>query len=106
MKSLLALIFILCCTSLVKAQNTVGSNGPNGGNGTGADMGKALSNGNVPNPNEQTQNRPDSSLRSQDTTYMQQQWNDGSDQKKNNSNRSTANTNKANKTASTNKKKK
>lgn len=72
MKSILAFTFLVTCSYLAKAQ--VG-NGPNGGNGSGSDAGKSYSNGAIPNPNEQTQNRPDSSLRSNDTTYMHQQWN-------------------------------
>jgi hypothetical protein len=54
---------------------------PNGANGSGAGQGRAFSNGNASSLYEQNQNRPDSSLRSKDTTYMNQQWNDGDAQK-------------------------
>ncbi|MDB5258709.1 MAG: hypothetical protein JWM14_3404 [Chitinophagaceae bacterium] len=78
MKSLAALVIILSCAFTVQAQTgPVGPNGPNSMQGSG-DNGKAYSNGAIPNPNEQTQSRPDSTLHSTDTTYRHQQWNDGS----------------------------
>ena len=79
MKSLAALVFILSCAFAVQAQTgAVGPNGPGGGSQGSGDNGKAYSNGAIPNPNEQTQNRPDSTLSNADTTYRHQQWNDGS----------------------------
>lgn len=64
-------------------------------------QGGSYSNGNIPHPNEQNQNRPDSSLRNSDTTYMKQQWNNGATtqpkSKKNaNTNKGKSNNNRSN----------
>ncbi len=78
MKLILMSILIIGCSYVANAQSNPGNiNGSNTGNGN------AYSNGNIPNQNEQNQNRPDSTLRSDDTTYMHQQWNNGATQKQN-----------------------
>lgn len=78
MKLILLSLLLICGSYVAQAQSNPGNiNGSSNGNGN------AYSNGNIPNPNEQNQNRPDSTLRSADTTYMQQQWNSGAAQKQN-----------------------
>jgi len=101
MKLLLTSLFLACFGYAAQAQNPTGNNGA-GNNGNA----NSYSNGYIPSPYEQNQNRPDSSLRNKDTTYMNQQWNNGETQKQNNN----TNTNKRSKsktqnTGTTNKKK-
>ena len=85
MKLIYATLLLLCCSFAVNAQSN-----PGGVNGSSNGNGNAYSNGNIPSPYEQNQNRPDSTLRSSDTTYQKQQWNDGAsqDQKPNTNKRS------------------
>jgi hypothetical protein len=106
MKSLATLIILLGWTYTAQAQSDAV---PNGSQSSG-DNGRAYSNGYIPSPYEQNQNRPDSTLRSDDTTYMHQQWNDGSAQKQNannkNQQRNTSTHKTATKSAATTTKKK
>lgn len=66
------------CSFAMHAQTNL-----SGENGGGSNNANSYSNGNIPSPYEQNQNRPDSTLRSNDTTYKQQQWNGGSNIKQN-----------------------
>jgi len=100
MKFVFSTLLLLSCAFIANAQNDAATGGGMNGNGN------AYSNGNIPSQYEQNQNRPDSTLRSSDTTYQHQQWNSGASQQQNKSGNNSSSKSKTPKTGTATKKKK